>query len=112
MNWNGIILVVMGAIELLYAVLCRDKVNYYVRRYKKKFKMTIINIKEFLILQLKYFILNSAFSIALGILIMIFNLHDLFIFAGILIFHFIVLILVIESRKKGYVDYEVGGGSE
>ena len=106
MNWIGIVPILMGVIYLIYSVLCRDKVTYYNRRFSRKHKMTIIKLSEFLRLQLIFSILISMFNIILGILIIIFNLNNIFILVAPIILSLINFLLVGESKMKGYVYYE------
>jgi len=106
MNWIGIVPILMGVIYLIYSVLCRDKVTYYNRRFSRRYKMTIIKLSEFLRLQLIFSILISMFNIILGILIIIFNLNNIFILVAPIILSLINFLLVGESKTKGYVDYK------
>jgi hypothetical protein len=108
MNWIGTVLVLTGMVFLIYSVLYRNKVNMYSRRYSKKSEMKLIKEAEFLRLQLYFSIFNSIFQIIFGVLIILFNLSSLLIFAGVLLFDFINFLLIIESKRKGYVDYKVG----
>lgn len=97
----------IGVFYLIYSIVCRDKVTYHSRRYSRNSEMTIIKSSKFLRLQLKFSIFNSIYLINYGILITVFNLNNLFIVAGFLPFHFINFLLLIKSKKKGYVDYKV-----
>ena len=106
MKWFGIMYSVMGLVYLIYSVLCRGKVNYYNRKYIRKIEMTIIKSSEFLSLQLKFSILNSIYLIMYGILIIIFNLNNVFIIAGSLPFLLLNFLLIVESKGKGYVYYK------
>jgi hypothetical protein len=98
----------VGVVYLIYSVSCRNKVTYYSRIYRKTSAMTLIKPSEFLKLQLNFSIFNSIYLIIYGILITIFNLNDVFMIAGFLPFHFINLLLIIKSKKNGYIDYKVG----
>jgi len=106
MNWIGILPILMGVIYLIYSVLSKDKVTYYNRRFSKRNEMTIIKLSEFLRLQLNFSILNSIFCIISGILIIIFNLNNIFILIVPLVFSLINFSLVVESKMKGYVYYK------
>lgn len=105
MNWIGIVPILMGVIYLIYSVLNRGKVTYYNRRFGRRYKMTIIKLSEFLRLQLIFSILISIFNIILGILIIIFNLNNIFILVAPIILSLLNFLLVGESKTKGYVDY-------
>ena len=106
MNLMGILPILMGVIYLIYSVLCRNKVTYYNRRFSKRNEMTIIKLSEFLRLQLNFSILNSIFCIISGILIIIFNLDNIFILIAPLVFSLINFSLVVECKMKGYVYYK------
>ena len=108
MNWLGMIYSLIGVFYLIYSVLCRDKVNYHSRRYCRRSEMILIRASEFLSLQFKFSIFNSIYLIIYGILINIFNLNNVFVIVGILPFHLINFLLIIESKTKGYIDYKVG----
>jgi len=100
MNLMGILPILMGVIYLIYSVLCRNKVTYYNRRFSR------IKLSEFLRLQLNFSILNSIFCIISGILIIIFNLDNIFILIAPLVFSLINFSLVVECKMKGYVYYK------
>lgn len=108
MNWINMFPTLVGVVYLIYSVLCRDKVTYYSRRYHKKSEMTLIKPSEFLKLQLNFSIFNSIYLIIYGILITIFNLNNVFIIAGFLSFDFINFLLIIKSKKNGYINYKAG----
>ena len=98
--------VLIGVFYLIYSVLCRDKVTYYTRRYSRKSEMTVIKASEFLRLQLNFSILISMLCIISGILIIIFNLDNIFILIAPLVFSLINFSLVVECKMKGYVYYK------
>lgn len=106
MNWVGVLSVLTGVIYLIYSVLVRDKVNYKNRRFSRKNEMTIIKLNEFLKLQLNFSILSSIFCIISGILIMIFNLNDLFIIVVPIVFGLMDFLIVVKSKMNGYVYYK------
>jgi hypothetical protein len=108
MNWINMLPMLVGVVYLIYSVSCRDKVTYYSRRYRKTSEMTLIKPSEFLKLQLYFSIFNSIYLIIYGILMTIFNLNNVFIIVGFLPFDFINFLLIIKSKKKGYIDYKVG----
>ncbi|MBU3188412.1 hypothetical protein K9O30_03430 [Clostridium bowmanii] len=108
MIWMGIVYVLMGVVYLIYSILRRDKVTYFSREYRRTSEMKVVKSSEFLMLQLKVSIFNSIYLFIYGILIIIFNLNNIFFIAGFLPFHFINLLLIIKSKTKGYVDYKIG----
>lgn len=108
MNWLGMLCVLMGVFYLIYSVLRRDKVAYHSRRYFRTSEMTIIKLSEFLRLQLIFSIYNFIYLILYGILIIVFNLNNVFIIIGVMPFHLINFLFIIEGKKKGYIDYRVG----
>ncbi|AVK47779.1 hypothetical protein AXY43_06885 [Clostridium sp. MF28] len=106
MNWLGILPILMGIIHLIYSIWCKDKITYYNKRFARKTAMTIIKPKEFFRMQLKFAILNSVYIIVAGIVIIIFNIANIFVILSIGGFHFVNLVLVIQSKMKGYTYYE------
>ena len=106
MNWIGLALVLMGVVYLIYSVLRRDKVTYYIRKYTRLNEITLIKSSEFFRLQLKFSILNSIYLIISGILIIIFNFSSIFIILGLTVFHLINFLIIVEGKKKGYIYYE------
>lgn len=106
MNWLGILPILMGIIHLIYSIWCKDKITYYNKRFARKTEMTIIKPREFFRMQLKFAILNSVYLAVAGIVIITFNISNIFVILSIGGFHFIKLILVIQSKMKGYTYYE------
>jgi len=106
MNWIGLALVLMGVVYLIYSVLCRDKVTYYIRKYTRINEITLIKPSKFFRLQLKFLILNSVYLIISGILIIIFNFSSIFIILGLTVFHLINFLIIVEGKKKEYIYYE------
>ncbi|MVX64992.1 hypothetical protein GKZ28_14965 [Clostridium chromiireducens] len=106
MNLNGILPVLTGVIYLIYSVLVRDKVNYKNRRFSRRNEMTIIKLNEFLRLQLNFSVLSSICCMISGMLIIIFNLNDLFILVVPIVFGLMDFLLVVKSKMKGYVYYK------
>ncbi|MBE6086480.1 MAG: hypothetical protein E7206_00200 [Clostridium beijerinckii] len=106
MNWLGILPILIGVIYLIYSVCHRDKITYYNKRFARKTAMTIIKPREFFRMQLKFAILNSMYLAVAGIVIITFNISNIFVILSIGGFHFINLILVIQSKMKGYTYYE------
>ncbi|NRY59447.1 hypothetical protein [Clostridium beijerinckii] len=106
MNWLGILPILIGVVYLIYSICYRDKITYYNKRSARKTAMTIIKPREFFRMQLKFAILNSAYLIIAGIVIIVFNVSNIFVILSIGGFHFINFILVIQSKMKGYTYYE------
>ncbi|MCB2292682.1 hypothetical protein LGK95_03910 [Clostridium algoriphilum] len=105
---NKIVYVLLGVVYLIYCILCRDKVTYFIREYSRTSEMTVIRPREFFRLQLKFSIFNSLYLIIYGISLYIFNLDKVFFIVGFLPFPFINLLLIMKSKTKGYVDYKIG----
>jgi hypothetical protein len=105
LNWFGIILIVLGLVYSLYSILNRKEINYYFKKYIKRNEMKLIKPSEFLKLQLGFSIFNALVFIICGVLISIFNPNDIFFIVALVPFHFINLLLMIESKKRGYIDY-------
>lgn len=108
MNWIGIISILTGVFYLMFSVLKRDKVAYHNRRYFKTSEMKILKWSEFLRLQLIFSIFNSIYLSIYGLLMIVFNFNDIFIIAGVLPYHVINFLFIVECKKKGYVSYIVG----
>lgn len=106
MNWNGILAVLTGVIYVIYSVLVRDKVNCKNRRFSRRNEMTIIKLNEFLRLQLNFSVLSSICCMISGMLIIIFNLNDLFILVVPIVFSLMDFLLLVKSKMKGYVYYK------
>ncbi|MBL4930384.1 hypothetical protein [Clostridium paridis] len=106
MNWLGMILIGLGLIYLLYSLLNKSKINYYFKGYIKRNEMKIIKPIEYFKLQLSFSIFNALVFIACGVLISIFAPNDIFFIVALVPFHFINLLLMIESKKRGYIDYK------
>ncbi|NOW90025.1 hypothetical protein BCD91_002048 [Clostridium beijerinckii] len=106
MNWLGILPILMGIIHLIYSIWCKDKIAYYNKKIERKTAMTIIKPREFFRMQLKFGILNSVYLIVAGIVIIVFNIANIFVILSIGGFHFVNLVLVIQSKMKGYTYYE------
>lgn len=102
MNWVGTILILAGLVYLIYSILCKDKLTYY----SKRRKIILIKSNEFLKLQLKFSMVSAICCIVFGVSIITFNLNNIFIIVGILIFHLINLLLIVEGKQKEYITYE------
>lgn len=105
MNYLGLILVFFGTAFFIYSLSCKEKLNYYSKRYTKNSNMVLINSKEFFKLQFNFSIISTIYFIICGLLITIFNFNNILVILGILGFHFINFLLILHSRNKGYVDY-------
>ena len=109
MNWLGMMPVLIGIFYLISCIWRRDKVAYRNRRFSKTNEIIVLKRTEFLELQLKYSVFNSLFLIILGVLITIFTINNIFILVALIPFQLMDFILIVESKKKGYVNYKVGG---
>lgn len=106
MNWLGLVPVILGIVYLIYSVLCRNKINYQIRRFFRKSPMEVKNSRKFLNLQLKFSILNSIYCILYGTLIIIFNINNIFIILGLLGFSIINFSIIVQGKEKGYIYYK------
>lgn len=106
MNLFGLLLVFLGIVYLIYSFLCKDKLNYYTKRYNRKYKITFLKSNEFLKLQLNFAIFNSIYCIFFGLFITLFNFISFFVCLGILGFHIINFILIVEGKAMGYISYQ------
>ena len=98
----GGVCVTVGVLYFIYSILCRDQVTFYNRIKGLK----LIAPREFLRLQLIFSIVNAAYLILYGTIIILFRLDSVWIILGAVPFHFINLLLVIKSKEKGYIDYK------
>lgn len=105
MNYLGLVLVFFGAAFFIYSLSCKEKLNYYSRRYTKTSNMILIKSMEFFKLQFKFSIISTIYFIACGLIITIFNFNNFLVILAIIGFHFINFLLIIHARDKGYVDY-------
>jgi hypothetical protein len=102
MNGAGLSIVIMGVYLLIYSVLCRNKVT----PINRSGKMVIFKLKEFLKLQLYFSIIDSLLLVIYGIIVTIYNVHDLYpTICFLLLFFFIYYLLKIVSKRKGYINY-------
>lgn len=101
MNWNGLMLVVLGLFDLIYFVMARNKDTLR----NKNNKLIIINKEKFLKLQQYFTIINSIYLLIFGLIITLFSLADLYIGVVIILFLCDRYLLKIISIKKGYISF-------
>ncbi|MCM1990729.1 hypothetical protein [Oceanirhabdus seepicola] len=99
MNWEGLVLVIIGVIYLSYSILYRNKVTIY----NRKENMIVIKKESFLRLQLYFSIINSAYLIILGLIVTFCNIDTMYVLLLILIFHSINSLLKVISKRKGFI---------
>ncbi len=101
MNQLGLFAVAIGAIYLVYSVLSKNKVTIYNRGRRMK----VIEMENFLRLQLTFSVINSLCMTALGVIVIIYKLSDIYVIASPLLFHFINYLFRAVSKRKGYITY-------
>lgn len=102
------IFILAGVFHFVYSVLFRKHTAYYTKPYKKRSEMKVIKLNEFLKLQFFSALFNALFLVTYGVVMIRFQLNNVFFFPGLLLFHFINFILIVVSKKKGYIDYKAG----
>jgi hypothetical protein len=102
MNFLGLVPIFIGVVYLIYSVLCKNKPNYYSRRSKIK----VVKSDEFLTLQFNFAIINTIYLIVYGFLIIVLNLDNIFVVLGLTGFYAINFLLLLQGKKKGYIDYK------
>jgi hypothetical protein len=98
-NWLGFGLVMIGIYYLIYCVSCKNRVTFRNRSYKDN----IIKLPEYLKLQLMFSIINSLYLILFGVVLLIYNVNNIFFVLSPLIFDFINYLLKVVSKRKGYI---------
>ncbi|MCY6372601.1 hypothetical protein [Clostridium ganghwense] len=102
MNWLGLCPIIIGLIYLMYSILSRNKVIWYYRSER----MIVIKEKSFFKLQLYFSIANSIYMIALGVIIIIYNLENVYVVGSPIPFHFLNYLFKIVSKMTAYAKYE------
>lgn len=87
---------------LIYSFICKNKVNYY-NRYYNNFTFIILNEEKFLKLQFYISIFNSVFTIIFGIIVVIYDLHYIYVISYPILFHFINYMLQPIGKSKKYI---------
>jgi len=100
MRLMGLIIILIGVIYLIYSILFRNKVTLYHRHNK----MIILNEKGYLRLQLYFSVIAFLYFVITGIIVIITNVNIGYIILSVLIFHFINCLLIIISKKLGYIS--------
>lgn len=100
MRLPGLIIILIGIIYLIYSILFRNKVTIY----HESNKMIILNEKGYLRLQLYFSMIAFLYFVITGIIVLITNVNISYIVLSVLIFHFINCLLIIISKKLGYIS--------
>jgi hypothetical protein len=99
LNTLGVFMISVGIVFLVYSVITRKKVNIYNRGDSK----IILNEHKFLRLQLYISILNSAYLIVFGFIVIEYNLINVYIALSPLLFHFINYLVILIGKAKQYI---------
>lgn len=102
LNLVGLVLVLSGLTFLIYSVICKDKVNIY----NRSDNLIIVDRQKFLLLQFYFSILNSICMSIFGIIVIIYNLSDIYVIAYPLLFHIINYIIKLVAKSKQYIKYK------
>ncbi|NFC04841.1 hypothetical protein EXN00_05970 [Clostridium botulinum] len=101
MNIPGLILIVIGIIFLIHSVIYKNKIGI-----NRSNKFIIVNKQKLLNLQLYCSILNSACMVIWGVVVIRYNLPNIYVAAYGLIFTFINYIVIPIARGKNYIKYK------
>lgn len=101
MNIPGFILIVIGIIFLIHSVIYKNKIGI-----NRSNKFIIVDKQKLLNLQLYCSILNSAYMVILGVVVIRYNLPNIYVVAYGLIFTFINYIVIPIARGKNYIKYK------
>lgn len=97
----GLAVIATAIIFLIYSIISKSKV-----RLKCSDRFIIINEQKFLRLQLYCSLLNSAYMIIFGIIIIAYNIPSKYIIPYPLLFHFINYLIIPIGRTKQYIKYK------
>lgn len=100
MNILGLVVIIAGIMFLTYSIISKNKINIYNRRDN----LSIKNERKFLKLQLYFSVLNSVYLITYGLVILIYDLDNLYIVLSPLIFHFINYLIRLIGKSQGYIE--------
>ena len=98
LNIPGLIVITTGLIFLIYSVTHKNKINI-----NRIHRFIIVDKENFLKLQLRCSIFNSACMIIFGIIVIVYNLPNIYIIAYPLLFQFINYIIMPIGRVKHYI---------
>ncbi|WP_315108019.1 hypothetical protein [Clostridium intestinale] len=101
MNIPGLLVVATGIIFMIYSVIYKNKISINISD-----KLVLIDREKFLNLQLYFSIFNSVCMIVFGILIIKYNLHNIYVLIYGFIFIFINYMLIPISIKKEYIKHK------
>ena len=101
MNIPGLLSIALGIIFLIYSVIYKNKISI-----NSSEKFIIVNKQKLLTLQLYCSIFNSVCMIILGIIVIAYNLPNMYVVAYGFIFTFINYIVIPIGRAKQYIKYK------
>lgn len=96
----GLVLIIAGSIFFGYSILSKNKVNIYNRRKN----LVVVNMRQFLKVQLYCSIITSVCIIAWGLVIIIYNLPEVYVMLSPLLFPFLNALINPISRMSGYIE--------
>lgn len=99
MNKLGLVLVLAGLLFLIYAIICKNKINIF----NRSDRFVVVNEKEFFKLQFYLSIFNAVCMIIFGVIVVIYNLSNFIIISYPLVFHIINSFLISACRRRGYI---------
>ncbi|MHB9942532.1 hypothetical protein CF065_13095 [Clostridium sporogenes] len=101
MNIPGLLLIAIGIIFLIYSVIYKNKISI-----NRSNKFIIVDKQKLLSLQLYCSILNSVCMVIWGVVVIRYNLPNIYVAAYGLIFTFINYIVIPIARGKNYIKYK------
>ncbi|GAA0730213.1 hypothetical protein GCM10008905_31230 [Clostridium malenominatum] len=102
MDKFGIVVIVSGVLFLIYSISCKNKINYY-NKYYDNFTFVIVNKEKFLKLQFYISIFNSVCMIIFGIIVIICDLHYIYVTSYPILFHSINYMIKPIGKSKKYL---------
>ena len=98
MNILGLVPIALGIIFLIYSVIYKNKIGI-----NRSDKFIIVNKEKLLTLQLYCSIFNSVCMIIVGIIVILYNLPNIYVVAYGLIFTFINYLVIPIGKNKQYI---------
>jgi len=101
LNIPGLSLIVVGIIFLIYSIIDKNKISI-----NRSNKFIIVNKQKLLTLQLYCSIFNSVCMIILGIIVVMYNLSNMYVLAYGFIFIFVNYTVIPIGKTKQYIKYK------
>lgn len=99
MNYLGIVVIIVGILNLLYGFFCKNRLSIYLKREN----LEIIMPDAFFELQFKSYIVSALVFVSLGGYIIFYNATNILILISPIIFHITNLMILTIGKKCGYI---------